>query len=41
MGPFAIDIPAPFALELAHQQKMIEVTIGEVIKEAQVEFQPK
>ncbi len=41
MGSFAIEIPAPFALQMADQQKKIEETIEEVIKEAQVEFQQK
>jgi dihydrodipicolinate synthase/N-acetylneuraminate lyase len=39
MGPFAIDIPATYAVQLQDQQKKITETIDEVIKEAQVDLQ--
>jgi dihydrodipicolinate synthase/N-acetylneuraminate lyase len=39
MGPFAIDIPAAYAMQMQDQQVKIAETIHEVIDEAQVEFQ--
>jgi dihydrodipicolinate synthase/N-acetylneuraminate lyase len=39
MGPFAIDIPAAFAMQMQDQQKKIAETVNEVINEAQVDFQ--
>jgi len=37
MGPFAIDIPDSFALQLQDQQKKIAETIGQVLTESQVQ----
>ena len=39
MGPFAIDIPAPFALQMVAQHRKIEAIVSEVLHEAQVEIQ--
>jgi dihydrodipicolinate synthase/N-acetylneuraminate lyase len=39
MGPLAIDIPPAFAIQLADQHRQIEVTIAEVLRDAQVVIQ--
>lgn len=39
MGPFAIEIPAPYTLQLQDQQMKITETIADVLKETQVYFQ--